>query len=183
MLPKVFEIDEILRPIAIYVFDLDVPSAIALARCCRALEEPVLSLCWEDQSLDRLAGVLPKSVLNRSGDDRSPFYVRASAMFLGFHKSIVDQSHVLDLHPSPHSRRTIQATAIRILDQTHRRGHHPPLRGIPRSPSIQLPYRDAIHKPAIVELVYLPLTPAIPPPFRFSPDFHVLRERVQGYVL
>lgn len=74
MLPKVFEIDEILRPIATHAFDLDGRSAIALARCCRTLEEPVLSLCWENQSLDRLAGALPKSVLGRSGDDRSPFY-------------------------------------------------------------------------------------------------------------
>lgn len=126
MLPKVFEIDEILRQIAVHVFDLGGPNAVALARCCKALEEPVLSLCWEDQSLDRLAGVLPKGVLSRSGDDRSPFYVRAPEMFRTFHKPSADPSHIPDLHPSPYPRRTVQTTAIRILDQTHHRGHHPP---------------------------------------------------------
>lgn len=73
---KVFEVDEILRPIAGYVVDLGGSSAIALACCCRAFEEPVLGLYWECQRLDKLANVLPEGVLKRSGDDRSPYYVR-----------------------------------------------------------------------------------------------------------
>lgn len=73
---KVFEVDEILRPIAGYVVDLDGSSAIALACCCKAFEEPVLSLYWECQRLDKLASVLPEGVLGRSGHDRSPYYVR-----------------------------------------------------------------------------------------------------------
>jgi hypothetical protein len=75
---NVFRIDEILRPIAGYVVDLDGPSAIALACCCKAFEEPALSLYWEHQPLDRLAGVLPTGILRRSGLDISPHYVRTS---------------------------------------------------------------------------------------------------------
>ena len=76
MLPRVFEIDEILRVIATHVVDLEGSSAIALACCCKALEEPVLSLCWEGQSLDRLAGILPTDVLYRSCPKKPPYYVR-----------------------------------------------------------------------------------------------------------
>lgn len=76
MLPRVFEIDEIFRPIAAYVIEADGPSAVALACCCKALEEPVLGLYWEDQPLDRLASILPTDVLKRSGLDKSPYYVR-----------------------------------------------------------------------------------------------------------
>ena len=79
MLPRVFEIDEIFRIIATHVVDIDSPSAVALACCCKALEEPVLSLYWEDQPLDRLASVLPTDVLKRSGLGKSPYYVRASS--------------------------------------------------------------------------------------------------------
>lgn len=75
---KVFRIDEILRPIAGYVVDLDEPSAIALACCCKAFEEPVLSSYWEHQPLDRLASVLPPGILRRSGLDISPYYVRTT---------------------------------------------------------------------------------------------------------
>jgi len=74
----VFEVDEIFRPIAEHVVDLGGPSAIALACCCRAFEEPVLSLYWECQRLDKLASVLPEGILKRSGHDRSPYYVRTS---------------------------------------------------------------------------------------------------------
>lgn len=81
MLPRVFEIDEILRPIATYIIDLDGSSAIALARCCKTLKDPVLSLCWEDQSLDALAGVLPTDVLRRSGHNTLPYYVRTPATY------------------------------------------------------------------------------------------------------
>jgi len=73
---KVFEIDEILKPIAGYVVGLGGSSAIALACCCKAFEEPVLSLYWEDQPLDKLARVLPKGVLNRLGLGGPPHYVR-----------------------------------------------------------------------------------------------------------
>lgn len=75
---KIFGIDEILRPIAGYVVDLDGSSAIALACCCKAFEEPVLSMYWEHRSLDKLASVLPIRVLKRSGLDVSPYYVRTS---------------------------------------------------------------------------------------------------------
>ncbi|KAF9648609.1 hypothetical protein BDM02DRAFT_3115234 [Thelephora ganbajun] len=64
---KIFEIDEILRPIARYVVDLGGSSAIALACCCKAFEEPVLSWYWEGQSLDKLSRVIPTEVLKRSG--------------------------------------------------------------------------------------------------------------------
>ena len=79
MLPKVFEIDEILRQIATYVVHIDGPSAVSLACCCKALEEPVLGLYWEDRSLDALASVLPTDVLGRPAFDRSPYYVRSPA--------------------------------------------------------------------------------------------------------
>ena len=76
---KVFEVDEILRPIAGYVVDNCGSSAIALACCSKAFEEPVLSLFWEDQPLpDKLAGVLPEGVLKRAGTDMYPHYVRTS---------------------------------------------------------------------------------------------------------
>lgn len=73
---KVFEVDELLRLIAGSIVDLDGSSAIAFACCCRAFEEPVLSLYWECQRLDKLANVLPEGVLKRLGHDRSPYYVR-----------------------------------------------------------------------------------------------------------
>jgi hypothetical protein len=76
MLPRVFEIDEILRPIVTHVIDIDAPSAVALACCCKALEDPVLGLYWEDQPLDKLASILSIDVLKRSGLDSSPYYVR-----------------------------------------------------------------------------------------------------------
>lgn len=72
---KVFEIDETLRLIAGHIAHLGGSSAISFACCCRAFEEPVLSLCWEYQPLDKLASVLPEGVLKRSGSDRSPYYV------------------------------------------------------------------------------------------------------------
>ena len=75
---KIFEIDEIFRPIAGHVVDLGGSSAIALACCCKAFEEPALSLYWEDQRLDKLARVLSEEVLKRSGLDTSPYYVRTS---------------------------------------------------------------------------------------------------------
>lgn len=75
---KVFEIDEIFRPIAGHVVDLGGSSAISLACCCKAFEEPVLSLYWEDQRLDKLASVLPDGILKRSGFEASPYYVRTS---------------------------------------------------------------------------------------------------------
>jgi hypothetical protein len=75
---KVFEIDEILRPIAGYVVDNCESNAIALACCCKAFEEPVLSLYWKDQPLDKLAGVLPEGVLKRAGTDIYPHYVGTS---------------------------------------------------------------------------------------------------------
>lgn len=76
---KVFEIDEILRPIAEYVVDLDGSSAIAFACCCKMFEEPTLSLVWEDQHLDKLANILPEGVFKRSGHPKSPYYVRAAS--------------------------------------------------------------------------------------------------------
>ncbi|KAF9652134.1 hypothetical protein BDM02DRAFT_3183860 [Thelephora ganbajun] len=72
---KIFEIDEIFRPIAGHVVDLSGSSAIALACCCKAFEEPVLSSYWEEQSLDKLARVIPTGVLKRSGLNRSSYYV------------------------------------------------------------------------------------------------------------
>ena len=78
MSPKVFEIDEILRPIAGCVIDLDESSAIALACCCKAFEEPVLSSYWEDQPLDKLANVIPMGVLRREAFNTPPYYVRTS---------------------------------------------------------------------------------------------------------
>lgn len=78
MLPRVFEIDEILRHIASDVIDLSGSSAISLASCCKALEEPVLSLCWEEKPLDKLANVLPTGVLKRSGLENTPYYVCTS---------------------------------------------------------------------------------------------------------
>ncbi|KAF9780085.1 hypothetical protein BJ322DRAFT_1112762 [Thelephora terrestris] len=74
MLPRVFEIDEIFRLIASRVVDFDGSSAIALACCCKALQDPVLRLCWEGKSLDNLAAVLPAGVLARSGHSTLPYY-------------------------------------------------------------------------------------------------------------
>lgn len=77
---KVLTIDELLRLIAAYVVDTDPSSAVALACCCKAFEDPVLGLHWQYQSLDNLAAVLPTGILRRSGIDVSPHYVRTTIL-------------------------------------------------------------------------------------------------------
>lgn len=77
---KVLTIDELLRLIAAYLVDTDPSSAVALACCCKAFEDPVLDLHWQHQSLDKLASVLPAGILRRSGIDVSPHYVRTTIL-------------------------------------------------------------------------------------------------------
>jgi hypothetical protein len=119
MLHKVFEIDEILRPIAGYVVGISGSSAIALACCCEAFEEPVLSSYWEDQCLDKLASVFPEGVLKRSDLGRSPYYVRASGIPQASDElARANARCVVDDHTPSHPRGAGQIVAICILDQT-----------------------------------------------------------------
>jgi len=59
----IFQIDEILRPIAEYVGQVSRPAAVEFARCCRAFEEPALRPLWENTTLGNLMYVLPNDVL------------------------------------------------------------------------------------------------------------------------
>lgn len=127
MLPKVFEIDEILRPITTHLIDIDGPSAVALACCCKTLQEPVLGLYWEDQPLDKLASVLPTDVLRRSGLEKSPYYVRTPFQAVPYQILIAHTPCAAGDRPPSHSRGTVQIAAICVLDQTDFRGHHAPL--------------------------------------------------------
>lgn len=63
----VFQIDEILRPIAENVGRVSKPTAVKFARCCRAFEEPALRPLWENATLENLMYVLPADVLYFSG--------------------------------------------------------------------------------------------------------------------
>lgn len=59
----IFQIDEILRPIADYVGQASRPTAVEFARCCRAFEEPALRPLWESTTVGNLMYVLPGDVL------------------------------------------------------------------------------------------------------------------------
>ena len=63
----IFQIDEVLRPIAEYVGQLCRPTAIDFARCCRAFEEPALRPLWESTTLGNLLHLLPEDVLYFGG--------------------------------------------------------------------------------------------------------------------
>ena len=59
----IFQIDEILRPIAEYVGQVSRSTAVEFARCCKAFEEPALRPLWENTTLGNLMHVLPMDVL------------------------------------------------------------------------------------------------------------------------
>ncbi|KAF9784038.1 hypothetical protein BJ322DRAFT_1219546 [Thelephora terrestris] len=63
----IFQIDEILRPIAEYIGQVSRPTAVEFARCCRAFEEPALRPLWESTTLGNLMYALPKDVLHFGG--------------------------------------------------------------------------------------------------------------------
>ena len=63
----IFQIDEILRPIATYVGQASRPTAIDFARCCRAFEEPALQPLWESTTLGNLMHLFPEDVLYFGG--------------------------------------------------------------------------------------------------------------------
>lgn len=63
----IFQIDEILRPIAEYIGQVSRPTAIDFARCCRTFEEPALRPLWENTTLGNLMHVLPEDVLYFGG--------------------------------------------------------------------------------------------------------------------
>ena len=63
----IFQIDEILRPIAEYVGQVSRPAAVEFARCCRAFEEPALRPLWENTTLVNLMCVLPEDALHFGG--------------------------------------------------------------------------------------------------------------------
>ena len=63
----IFQIDEILRPIAEHIGHASRPTAVEFARCCRAFEEPALRPLWENTTLGNLMYVLPKDVLYFGG--------------------------------------------------------------------------------------------------------------------
>jgi len=56
---RIFEIDEILRVIVWYARDISEVATVSLACCCRAFEEPALSLLWVRKSLNELLSLLP----------------------------------------------------------------------------------------------------------------------------
>ena len=59
----IFQIDEILRPIAEYVGQASRPTAVEFACCCKTFEEPALRPLWESTTLEHLTHVLPRDVL------------------------------------------------------------------------------------------------------------------------
>ena len=63
MLHLIFQIGEILRPIAGYVGQVGRPTTVA--RCCQTFEEPALRPLWpwESTTLENLGYVLPRDVL------------------------------------------------------------------------------------------------------------------------
>ena len=56
---RIFEIDEILRVIVWYARDTSEVTTVSLACCCKAFEEPALSLLWVNKSLTELLALLP----------------------------------------------------------------------------------------------------------------------------
>jgi len=57
---RALAVDEILREVTAYVTDTRPPTAVALARCAKFLEEPVLSALWKIQNeLPPLIRTLP----------------------------------------------------------------------------------------------------------------------------
>lgn len=64
---RIFEIDEILRIIVWYTREISDSTAISFACCCKAFEEPVLSLLWACKSFEVLAKLLPSLSTHESG--------------------------------------------------------------------------------------------------------------------
>ena len=56
---RIFEIDEILRDIVWHTRDTSEVATVSLACCCKAFEEPTLSLLWVDKSFHDLLPLLP----------------------------------------------------------------------------------------------------------------------------
>ena len=56
---RIFEIDEILRAIACCAGDINKATAISLACCCQAFEEPALSPIWSHKKFSELSMLLP----------------------------------------------------------------------------------------------------------------------------
>ena len=56
---RIFEIDEILRVIVWHTGNTSEVTTVSLACCCKAFEEPALSLLWVSKSLNNLLSLLP----------------------------------------------------------------------------------------------------------------------------
>lgn len=68
---QIFRIDEILRIIVWYTREISDSTAISFACCCKAFEEPVLSLLWTYKSFEVLVKLLPP-VPTHESDPASP---------------------------------------------------------------------------------------------------------------
>ena len=58
---RVFEVDEILRAIALHMGKVSQPTTVSFACCCKAFEDPALSSLWVHRSLKELLKLLPSA--------------------------------------------------------------------------------------------------------------------------
>ena len=117
MPPLIFQIDEILRPIAEYVGQISKPTAIDFARSCKAFEEPALRPLWENTTLVNLMYVLPEDVLYFSG----PGLCVVCTLSLFADQRSTERWHVSADLPPAHPSRTREATPIRLVGQKNHR--------------------------------------------------------------
>ena len=74
MLHPILGIDELLRPIIIELVKTSQRTVLSLALTCWSLEEPALSLLWEQQDgLDSLLKVIPNHI--RVQDERGIVFI------------------------------------------------------------------------------------------------------------
>jgi len=112
----IFQIDEILRPIAEYVGQISRPTAIEFARCCRAFEEPALSPLWESTTLGNLMYVLPEDVLYFGG--LGLCVVRTLSSVARSANSVLKTlTHFTEDLPTTQSCRTPEVIPIRVVGQ------------------------------------------------------------------
>ena len=110
----IFQIDEILRPIAEYVGQTSRPTAVEFARSCKAFEEPALRPLWESTTLGNLMYVLPKDVLYFGGPG---ICVVSLIPPCSLNQLKLKYRHVSADLPPTHPNRTSKAVSIRLMGQ------------------------------------------------------------------
>ena len=158
----IFQIDEILRPIAEYIGQVSRPTAIDFARCCRMFEEPALRPLWESTTLGKLMHVLPDDVLYFGG----PGICVVCALSLCLSDRLSSERwHVSADVPPAHSTRTREAISIHVVGQKDYgvRNRGPGV--LPPGP-LQITHGRSVSKPTRAPRLDRARPPSLPSPFR-----------------